>query len=131
VFNHIISNVISQDAVKAKYITDSLLEHAINERQRIKALMLLANLSIQANDHEEALVHALHAESIAIEDRDYEWQLRTAGFLSAIFRDANLIAEAREHLKVVEAASKRVKNSIDYDLIRINIHHEKAHFEWK
>ncbi len=131
VFNHVIFNVIRQDAVQAKYITDSLLEHAINGRQRIKGLMLLANLSIQSNDHEEALVYALRAEDIAKKEKDYEWQLRTAGFLSAIFRDANLIAEAREHLKVVEAASKKVKKSIDYDLIKINIHHERAHFEWK
>lgn len=130
-FNHIILNEIPYDASKAKHLADSLLKNSVNEKEKMRSLMLLASICIQFNDHEDAMIYALRAEKIAKEKKDYEWQVRTAGFLSAIFRDANLFAEAREHLKVVERASKRMKKSSDYDLIQINIHHEKAHFEWR
>jgi tetratricopeptide (TPR) repeat protein len=83
--------------------------------------MLLANLCIQSNLHEDALAYVLRAEAIAKEKKDYEWQVRTSGFLSTIFRDANLIAKAR----------KKLTSSIDYDLIQINLHHEKGHLEFK
>lgn len=130
-FNHIILNEIPYDVSKAKDLAKSLLKSSVNEKQKMRSLMLLASISIQFNDHEDALVYALRAENIAKEIKDYEWQVRTAGFLSSVFRDANLIVEAREHLKVVEEANKRMKGSEDYVLIQINIHHEKAHFAWR
>lgn len=129
-FNYIIFEVINKDVPKAKHLADSLLKQAPKGRERIKALMLLANIATQENALDDAMVYALRAEGIAKKEKDYEWQVRAAGFLSAIFKDANLIVKAKEHLRVLELANRHLKESGNYDLIQINIHHEKAYLDW-
>lgn len=130
-FNRVVFELISQNPVEAQRVTDSLVNNADNKRNQIRALLLLANLNIQANEHEDAMANALVALNIATKTKDYEWEVRSAGFLSSIFRDANLIAEARQYLRRVEKANKRLEIDQDYYLIQITVHHERSHFEWR
>src|SRR5690554_747459 len=74
------------DIQKAIHVADSLFRNADNSIHKMKSLMLVATLRVRKGDKAEGLSHAIQAEKIARKDKNYEWQIRIAGFLSTTFR---------------------------------------------
>lgn len=125
-YMHIATTLAAQDIDRAVLSADSLLKNSENGNQKMRSFLLLALL----NEHKGALVDALfyakQSEEIALKDKDYEWQVRAAGYLSTIFRRVDLIEESKVHIKIAEKANQKRKDEPNYNSIQSTIHHEKA-----
>src|SRR5690606_28007589 len=66
--------------------------------QKIKSLMLSADLYEKQSKREEAIAYVLRAESIANTIENYEWQARIYGFLSTQYRIIGLIDQGKRYL---------------------------------
>lgn len=128
-YNDVYSDIIASNVGEATRITDSLLAHAQNDEQRIKALMLLANIKHSVGDISVALRHVMKAQVIAELDGFVEWEARTSGFLATTFRNVGLLSESKKNLFKAEVANERQKGSPRYALTRINILQERAFHE--
>lgn len=125
-YNFIRDSILPVDFQHARLLSDSLLKHATTENEKTQTMMLLAVISTQIGDQVAALEYALQAEKQAIKAKDYEWQVRAAGFLSAVFRDLNLPSEAIQHIRVAEKANENLKHLVNYPYVQFSIHGEKA-----
>jgi len=99
-------NISSANPTKALYVADSLHVFSINNKQRVKTLMLIADILEKQEKRGEAIIKSLKALDIAIRDEDYIWQARIYGFLSTQYRTIGFIDEGKKFLKKgVEASN--------------------------
>ncbi|MBE8722083.1 helix-turn-helix domain-containing protein [Sphingobacterium pedocola] len=125
-YNEVYSDKISSNVIEAERIADSLYQHAKGDLQRIKALMLLANIKHSTGDIPPALLYAVRAHKIAELDGFLEWESRTAGFLATTYRNVGLYSESRKYLKRAERANEKQRQANGYVLTKINILQENA-----
>lgn len=129
VYIHTATTLSALDKERAIVVADSLFKNAENSLQEMKSLMLLATLEVRAGKKAEALSHAMEAEEIAKKDRNPQWRIRIAGFLSSTFREVGLVAEGKRYLAIAESALKRLREdegAISY--IQGLLHQEKAYY---
>src|SRR5690554_4346605 len=118
------------DIQKAIHVADSLYKSAENSIQEMKSLMLIATLRVRKGDKAEGLSHAIQADKIAQKDKNYEWQIRIAGFLSTAFRESNLKEEGKKYLAIAEQAIEKVnQNSPGLNVVQALMHQEKAYYK--
>lgn len=119
----------AQDINRAIYVADSLLDNSQSSLQKMKSLMLIATLTGRKGDNVKALLHAIQAEKIARKDKNSEWQIRIAGFLSTTFRERNLNEEGEKYLLIAEeAVGKLDPSSPGLNIIKALLHQEKAYY---
>lgn len=111
-FYYISTELAAQDIDRAILAADSLLGLASNRLEQTKGLMLLATLKESKGDIADALNDAYAAEKIAIQDKNTEWQMRIAGYMSTTFQNIGLVAQGKEYLKKVEALNQKEKSNL-------------------
>src|SRR5690606_6813433 len=107
VFYHIAVNVSSANPTQAMHLADSLYSYSVNDTQRIKSLMLRADILEKQEKREEAIEEARKALKIAESSNNYSFQARIYGFLSTQYRNIGFVDKGRGLLeKGIEISSK-------------------------
>lgn len=128
-YNNIVKRVPTDNAEVINASIDSLLNVADAKVEQAQILLFKAIMSIRAGKKVDALVFALQAENIALKAKSDEWQVRTAGFLSALYRNVGLVNEGIKHIDIADRANENLKDALNYDIIQINIIGERAYYE--
>lgn len=129
IYVHAATSMAALNIQKAIHVADSLYHSSENGHQKMKSLMLIATLKGRIGDKVEALSHAIQAEEIAQKDKNYEWQIRIAGFLSTTFRERNLNEEGQKYLAIAEEAVKKLsQDTPGLSTIQALLHQEKAYY---
>ncbi|HZH87710.1 MAG TPA: hypothetical protein VFD78_00885, partial [Chitinophagaceae bacterium] len=123
-FLEISTDLAAQDIGEAILAADSLLKTASNSLEQTKGLMLLATLKEAKGDIADALNDAYAAEKIAIQDKNTEWQMRIAGYMSSTFQNIGLVAQGRAYLRKVETLNQQEEK----DLLSVYIQQDKAFY---
>lgn len=109
-FYHIAVNVSSSSPTKALHLADSLLTYSINDKQRLKSLMLKADILEKQERRGEAIKHAQQALQYAVNEKDYSFQARIYGFLSTQYRTIGFLDKGKESIKKGLSVSKKIQN---------------------
>lgn len=129
IYVHAATTLAALDIQKAIHVADSLYDHSKNSVEKMKSLMLIATLKGRTGNKVEALSHAIQAEEIAQKDKNHEWQIRIAGFLSTTFRESNLNEEGEKYLRIAEEAVRKLNsNSPGISIIQALLYQEKAYY---
>lgn len=118
----------ASDIQKATQIADSLYNTSTTDLQRIKSLMLSADLLEKQSLREESIANALKAESIAVKIKNYEWQSRIYGFLSTQYRIVGLIGEGKRYLDKGLKTSDLITSQSRVDQYKGMVYQEMAHY---
>src|SRR5690554_3131149 len=110
VYMEIVTNVRNLDIDKAIDMTDSLYQNAKNDQQRIKSALLLALCFEEKGKIADVIYWATQSEKIAIQKKDYEFQIRASGYLATSYRRVDLTRLAEEHIKNAEEANAQRKS---------------------
>lgn len=116
------------DILKAGKIADSLYLNSTSDLQRIKSLMLSANLLEKQNKRKGAIAYVLRADSLASAIKNYEWEARISGFLSTQYRIIGLIDQGKRYLKKGLEASKKIRPQSTANQYRGLVYQEMAHY---
>ncbi len=109
-FYHIAVHVSSANPPKAMHLADSLYTYSTTEKQRLKSLMLKADILEKQEKRGEAIQHALAALKIAKAEDDYSFQARIYGFLSTQYRTIGFFDKGRESIQKGVAISRNMTN---------------------
>ncbi len=116
------------DIVRASQIADSLFKVSSTELQKIKSLMLSADLLEKQSKREEAITYVLKAEIIANEIGNYEWQSRIYGFLSTQYRIIGLIDQGKRYLEKGLKICDKITPQSRVDQYKGMVYQEMAHY---
>ncbi|UMB59996.1 helix-turn-helix domain-containing protein [Lutibacter sp. A80] len=86
IFYRIAVNISSSDPVKALYLADSLFLYSESNHNKIKSLMLTADILAKQEKRGEAIVKSLEVINIAEDEKDYVLLARNYGFLATQYR---------------------------------------------
>ena len=110
IFYNTAVNVSGKDNGKALLIADSLFRHTIDGTDKVRALMLSADINTKKGDRNSAIKYALKANAIAVELGNHEWVARISGFLSTQYRSMGLKLSGLKFLSEGLEASKKIEN---------------------
>lgn len=128
-YNDIVTRMATDNIELIQTSIDSLLEVSNKDEQHARIFLLKAIMSVRSGQRADAIVLALQAENRALKAGSSEWQVRSAGFLSSLYRDVGLVNEGKKHIDVADRANAKLKDSPNYYMIQFNIIGEKAHYE--
>ncbi len=128
IFYQIAVNVSSADPSKAMHLADSLYTYSSNNKQRLKSLMLKADILEKQEKRGEAIQHALKALKIAEEENDYSFQSRIYGFLSTQYRTIGFLDKGKESIKNGVAISFKIENKDQVTKYRAMADQEMAEY---
>ncbi len=114
------------DIKQAQIAADSLAAIAVNDEERIKAIMLSANLYFKMGDVGNAIMQAMKANRMATTALDTNWDAITSGFLATAFRGIGLLKASERYLMLSEKANEAAAHAPMYTLTKINLLHELA-----
>ncbi|WP_107040181.1 helix-turn-helix transcriptional regulator [Brumimicrobium mesophilum] len=106
--------------------TDSLFNNSQTHLQRIKCALLTALLYENQGELAMTIYWATKSEQLSIENKNYEYVVRSSGYLATLYRRIGLSTESDTHLENAEKANAQRKNEPNYHSIQSVIHHEKA-----
>jgi len=129
VYLDIAINTLESDIDKALWMTDSLYQNSQNNLERIKSALLMALIYNNKGELSDAFYWATKSENIAIKEKNYDYQVRSAGYLATLYRNVGLITESVNHLKIAEKANSKRKSESSYHSIQGVIHHERYYHE--
>lgn len=124
-------NVASTNPTKALHTADSLYLHAKNDIQKLRSLMLIADLLEKQGKREQSIKNALDALIIAENIEDYQWQAKIFGFLSTQYRHLGLLDQGKIYLKKGIAVSANIKDQILASQFRGMTYQEMAYYAWE
>lgn len=116
------------DILMASQIADSLFKASSTNLQKIKSLMLSADLHEKQSKREEAIAYVLQAESIANTIENHEWQARIYGFLSTQYRIIGLIDQGKRYLDKGLKICDKITPQSSSDQYRGMVFQEMAHY---
>ncbi len=128
VFYQISVNISSSNPPKAMLLADSLYNYSVNGKQKLKALMLKADILEKQEKRGEAIQHALKALSIAEEENDFNFQARIYGFLSTQYRTIGFFDQGKSSLKKGLAISSKITNKEQIPKYRAMVDQELAEY---
>ncbi|MDA6070391.1 helix-turn-helix domain-containing protein [Flavobacterium sp. AC] len=108
---HTSVDLASKNSTKAMQTADSLYTHSIDPVQKVKSIMLMADLQKNVGDFKKAIDYAIAADTIAESNSLYEWQVRISGFLSAQYRTIGLKEQSLLSLKKVLVIIVKIKKT--------------------
>ena len=73
VFYDIAVSVTSSSPTRALHLADSLFTYSSNDKQRLKSLMLKADILEKQERRGEAIQHVQQALQVAVNDKDYSF----------------------------------------------------------
>jgi AraC-like DNA-binding protein/Tfp pilus assembly protein PilF len=118
--------LVATDVKEAHRVTDSLVNVARSDEQKIKSLMLLAKLYENEGDMKNGLIKAMKADTIANATMNYSWQAVISGSLATSFRRLGLLKVSEGYLKKAELANAKQPEANMKLLTKINILHERV-----
>ncbi|WP_341222342.1 hypothetical protein [Polaribacter atrinae] len=98
IYYHIAINVSSANPVKAIHLADSLSLYAANKQQKIKSLMLIADILAKQEKRGEAIIKALSVLEIVKEAKEYVLLARNYGFLATQYRMIGFLDKGKSFL---------------------------------
>lgn len=110
IFYHIATNISSTNPPMAIYKADSLINNASNAKQRLKSIMLKADILEKQERRGEAIQQALQALEIAKTENDFSFQARIYGFLSTQYRTIGFLDKGKESINKGIEVSNHIKN---------------------
>ncbi len=110
VFYNIAVHVSSANPPKAMHLADSLYTYSTTEKQRLKSLMLKADILEKQEKRGEAIQQALKALKIAKAEKDYSFQARIYGFLSTQYRTIGFWDKGKESIQKGVATSLNMED---------------------
>ncbi|WP_179317581.1 helix-turn-helix domain-containing protein [Winogradskyella undariae] len=131
IFYDVAVNVSSANPMKAMHIADSLHVYSINDKQKIKTIMLMADILEKQEKRGEAILKALEALEVSKKDEDYVWQSRIYGFLSTQYRIIGFIDKGKSFLKKGVEASTHFTNKQQILKYKAMSNHEMAEYAFE
>lgn len=128
IFYHIAVNVSSTDSSKAMHLADSLFLHSKNEKQKIRSLMLTADILEKQEKRGEAIIYALRSLEVAKKAKDYSFQARIYGFLSTQYRTIGFMDKGKSYLNKGLEASQHIANKRQVEKYLAMTHEENAEY---
>lgn len=122
---YIATTLAAKDVEKAISEAQELFSTATDSLQRVRGLMLLANLKKSTGRLAEALQLAIEGEALAEKIRNNDWRVRIAGFLSTTFRELGLLRNGRKYIDIAEKASDQAPSA---PLMKVFINQEQAYY---
>lgn len=113
------------------HMADSLYTYSSNEKQRLKSLMLKADILEKQEKRGEAIQHALKALKIAEQEKDYSFQARIYGFLSTQYRTIGFLDKGKESLQNGLAVSSNIENKDQVTKYKAMVNHEMAEYAYE
>lgn len=103
-------NVSSANPTKAMHLADSLYSYSVNDSQRLKSIMLRADILEKQEKREEAIIEARKALEIAESSKNYSFQARIYGFLSTQYRNIGFVDKGKAMLEEGIKISSNIEN---------------------
>lgn len=128
IFYDIAVNVSSSNPSKAMHLADSLFLHSVNSGQKIKSLMLVADILEKQEKRGEAILYALQSLEIAKEVDDYSFQARIYGFLSTQYRTIGFMDKGKSFLNMGLEASTQITDKGRVEKFLAMTHEENAEY---
>lgn len=97
-----LSDYVFSHPNKAYFIADSLYKTSENDNQRIRALMLKANVYLSKSDLKSARDVATEADLLAAKAKDYNWQFRAKAFIVDIYQKIQFMSEGMKILNEMD-----------------------------
>ncbi|MDR7211018.1 helix-turn-helix domain-containing protein [Flavobacterium piscis] len=129
IFSETSQVLLSSNPKKALANTDYLYKISKNNSERIKAYMLKATLLRQYGIRKEAASALVHADSLAILDKDYTFQARINGFLSTLYRENEIPSIGKIYLQKAVAVSRKIEDKNEMYKFQGNLSQEIAYYE--
>lgn len=127
-YNYISTQLVSTDINKALHMADSLLLEAKTSEQTLKSNMLLAIVHSYRGDLPISMSHALKTYELARTIENFEWLVRSSGFLSTMFRNIGLYDLGDSYLQRAKNHVQRLAKLESYKLTLANIYHEESFY---
>ena len=131
IFYHIAVDVSSSNPSKAMHMADSLFNYSTTDKQRLKSLMLKADILEKQEKRGEAIQHALKALKIAEQEKDYSYQARIYGFLSTQYRTIGFLDKGKESLQKGVAITSNIENKDQVTKYKAMANHEMAEYAFE
>ena len=131
IFYHIAVKVSSGNPTLAIHMADSLYTYSVNDKQRLKSLMLKADILEKQEKRGEAIQHAQKALLIAEQENDYSFQARILGFLSTQYRTIGFLDKGKETIKKGLEVSSKIENKEQVIKYRAMVNHEMAEYAYE
>lgn len=129
IFYNTAVNISSKDVNRALHIADSLYSNTKEEKNKIRALMLSADIYKNKGNINAAINYALKANLIAENSNNYEWIARISGFLSTQYRLAGLKSPGLKFLSRGQEVSKKIANANTSNQFQVLVFQEKAYYQ--
>lgn len=121
--------IAALDLNRAIDISDSLYNHSVSERHKLKALMLSSTLFQQKGEIKKSIQYAEMADQIAVRNKFYDWEARIAGFLSTQYRNLELFEQGEFYLEKGKKVSDKIKEEQQKVVYLGMIYEETAYYE--
>src|SRR5690606_27684506 len=131
IYYQVAVNVASTDPVKALHTADSLYLFSETYLQKLRSLMLIADLHEKQGKRELSINNARKALKIAEETDDYQWQAKIFGFLSTQYRHLGLLDEGKIYLEKGIVISAEIEDKILASQFRGMTYQEMAYYAWE
>ena len=131
IFYDVAVNVSSVNPTKALHIADSLQLYSKTEKQKMRALMLIADLLQNQGNRKQSIKNALDAMTIAEKIEDYQWQAKIYGFLSTQYRYLGFLDQGKVYLEKGIAVSSKIENKVLASQFRGMTYQEMAYYAWE
>lgn len=103
-------NVSSANYKQALKRADSLYKSTSDQKNKLKCLMLKADINSSVGNIKESIKIAIIAEQIASSNKYYDWHARILGFLSTQYREIGLLKRGRTFLKKGLTLADKIEN---------------------
>jgi len=131
IYYDIAVNISSSNPTKAMHLADSLGIYSTNNKQKIKTLMLMADILEKQEKRGLSIIKALEALEVSKKDGDYVWQSRIYGFLSTQYRIIGFIDKGKSFLKKGVEASTHFTNKKQMLKYKAMSNHEMAEYAFE
>ena len=128
VYYEIAVNISSNNPTKAMHLADSLYTYSISDNQRIKSLMLSADVLEKQEQRMEAIEYAQKAIKIAEDSQDYSFQARIYGFMSTQYRQLGFSDKGKEFIQKGLEVSSKMENKRQVTKYQAMANHELADY---
>lgn len=129
IFYNTAVNVSGTDSNKALHIADSLYKHTSDTRNKVRALMLSADIYCKKGKINKGIEFALRANTLAEKSDDFDWVARISGFLSTQYRSTGLKSSGLRFLAKGMEASKKITNLNTSYQFQANAFQENAYYK--
>ena len=128
IFYDVAVNTLSSNPTRALHLADSLYNYSINDKQRIKSLMLSASVFEKQEKRKEAIEYAMKALKIAKKSKDFSFQARIFGFMSTQYRSLGFTDKGKEFIQKGLDISSKMENKVQVTKYQAMANHELADY---